>query len=122
MAISVIELAPPSGAQMYKNTDLDGTKSAVKASSGTLYGIVVDNAANGAASYLKMWDLASGNVTVGTTNPDWTIKIPASVKKTIAIPEGLAFGTALTVACVTTAIVSGVTNPTENVAVDIVYS
>lgn len=122
MTVSVLDLAPPSGAKVYKNTDLDGTIAAIKASAGTLYSIIVDNSANAAVSYLKLWDAASGSVTVGTTAPDWIIKIAASVKKTIVFPEGLAFATALSAACVTTAGTAGTTNPTSDVAVDAVYA
>jgi len=122
MTISVLDLAPPSGSKLYKNTDLDATKAAVKASAGTIYGIIVDNSANAAVSFLKLWDLASGSVTVGTTAPDHIIAIAASIKRTIIIPEGLAFATALTVACLTTAPVAGVTNPTSDVDVSIVYA
>lgn len=122
MAISQIDLSPPSGAKAYINTDLDATIAAVKASAGTLYAIVVDNSANSAVSYLKLWDLASGSVTVGTTAPDWIFKIAASVKKTIAIPEGLAFATALSAACLTTGGTAGTTNPTSDVDVRITYA
>src|SRR5574337_186288 len=122
MATTQVQISPPSGAILYNNTALNATKDAVKASAGTIYGIVVDNSANAAASYLKLWDVASGGVTVGTTDPDWIVKIAASAKKTIAFPEGLAFGTALTAACVTTGGTAGVTNPTSSVPVSIVYA
>lgn len=122
MTISILDLAPPSGAKVYRSTDIGGTKEAVKASSGAIYAIIVDNSANAAASYLKLWDAASGDVTVGTTAPDWVFKIPASVKRTIPIPEGLAFGTALTAACVTTAGTAGTTNPSSDVDASIVHT
>ena len=122
MTVSQIDLAPPSGAKQYINDDLDGTISAVKASSGTLYGLVIDNSANAAASYVKLWNTASGSVTVGTTAPDWIFMVPASVKKTFSMPEGIAFGTALSAACVTTAGTAGTTNPTSNVDVRITYA
>jgi len=122
MTISVLDLAPPSGAKVYKNTDLDGTKAAVKASSTTIYAIIIDNSANAAASFLKLWDVASGSVTVGTTDPDAIIKIAASVKKTIVFPEGLVFATALTAACVTAGGTAGTSNPSSDVDVSIVYA
>jgi len=122
MTISVLDLAAPSGAKIYRSTDIGGTKEAVKASSGTIYAIIIDNSANAAASFLKLWDLASGDVTVGTTAPDWIVKVPASVKRTIAIPEGLAFATALTAACATAGGTAGSTNPTSDVDASIVYA
>ena len=123
MATTVVEVGVPSGLTIYKETDLNATKSAVKASSGTIHAIIIDNSANAAeAEYLKLWDAASGDVTVGTTAPDWVFKIPAATKRSIPIPEGIAFGTALTVACVTTAGTAGTTNPTADVVVSILYA
>lgn len=123
MAVTNVDLSAPSGAKRYENTDLDGTKSAVSSAAGRLYSIRVDNSANGAASYLKMWDAASGDVTVGTTAPDWIYKIPASTKKTLVFVGDTddEFGTALTAACVTAGGTAGTTNPTSNVNVQIVY-
>lgn len=123
MATTQVEVGTPSGLKVFKETDLGGTKVAVKASSGTIYGIVIDNTANaGEATYLKLWDAASGDVTVGTTAPDWVIKIPAATKRSLVPPEGIAFGTALTAACVTTAGTAGTTNPTSDVVVSIIYA
>ena len=122
MATSVVTIASPAGLTKFKETDLDGTKAAVDATSGTIHAIVIDNTANAAeVEYLKLWDSASGGVTVGTTAPDWVFKIPAAVKRTITFLEGLAYGTALTAACVTTAGTAGTTNPTANVVVEILF-
>ena len=122
MTISVLDLAPPSGAKAFIDTDLDGTKQGVKASAGTIYAVTIDNSANAAASFLKMWDLASGDVTVGTTAPDWIIKIAASIKKTYVFPEGIAFATGLTAACVTAGGTAGTSNPSSDVDVRITYA
>lgn len=122
MSVTQIDLSPPSGAKQYHNTDLDGTASAVKASAATLYAIIIDNTANSAVEFVKLYDIASGSATVGTLAPDWVFKIAAAVKKTICIPEGMAFATALTAACVTTAGTAGTTNPTADVVVDVVYA
>jgi len=122
MATSVVTLTSPSGFTKFKETDLNATKAAVDASSGTIHAIVIDNTANsGEATYLKLWDVASGSVTVGTTAPDWVFKVPASTKRTIIFPEGAAYGTALTAACVTTAGTAGTTNPTSDVVVEILF-
>lgn len=121
MATTVVEISTPSGLTRYRETDLNETKSAVKASSGTIHSIVADNSANAAVSYLKLWDVASGSVTVGTTAPDWVFKIPASTKRTIVFHEGAAFATALTAACVTGAGTAGTTGPTSDFAVDILF-
>ena len=121
MATSVVEIGTPSGLTKFRETDLGGTKAAVKASSGTIHSIVADNSANAAVSYLKLWDVASGDVTVGTTAPDWIFKLPASTKRTIIFNEGGAFATALTAACVTAGGTAGTTNPTSDFAVEILF-
>ena len=121
MAVSIVDIASPSGLKKFRDTDLAETKIAVDATSGTLHSIVVDNTANGAVSYLKLWDVASGSVTVGTTAPDWTFKIAASVKRTIVLHDGEPYGTALTAACVTTAGTAGTTGPTSNVVVELIF-
>jgi len=122
MASTNIDIAVPSGAKRYANTDCNETKDAVKAASGTLYAVVIDNSLNVAASYVKLWDVASGSVTIGTTAPDWIFKVAASGTSTIVWPSGQAFGTALTVGCVTTAGTAGTTGPTSDVVVQIVYA
>lgn len=121
MAISIVDIATPSGLKKFRDTDLADGKVAVDSTSGTMHSIVVDNVANGAASFLKLWNVASGSVTVGTTAPDWVFLIPASSKRTIVFYEGVVYGTALTAACVTAAGTAGTTAPTENVVVEIIF-
>jgi len=122
MAITTVDYDAPSGLSRYKNTDSNETKSGVKASSGTIYSIIIDNTANAAVSYLKLYDAASGSVTVGTTAPDWIFKVAASTKVTILFPEGIAFGTALTEASLTAGGTAGSTGPTSDMAVTILYA
>ena len=122
MAVSIITLEAPTGARQFQDTNSQNVAVAVKASSGTIYTIIIDNTANGVASFVKLWDLASGSVTVGGTAPDWIVKIPAGVKRTLAIPEGIAFANALSVATVTAGGTAGTTNPTSAVAVQIVFA
>lgn len=121
MSVSQITIDNPSGLTEYINSDVD-VVSGVKASSGTIYNLIVDNTANAAVTYLKLWDVAVGSVTLGTTSPDYVLKIPASVKRVIHFPEGLAFGTALTVAATTTGLLAGATAPTSAVSLSITYA
>lgn len=122
MAITSVGLSVPSGTTLFTDTDNENTKVAVKASSGTIYSIVIDNSANGAASFTKLWNVASGSVTVGTTAPDMILNTPASVKRTHIMPEGVTFDTAITVATVTAAGTAGTTSPTSSAIVYIVYA
>jgi len=107
---------------LFTDTDLAEVKAAVKASSATIYAIDVDNSANASPSYLKLYNAASGSVTVGTTTPDVIIMAPANTRIDIPIPAGLVFGTALTAACLTGAGTAGTTGPTSDVTVRIVYA
>lgn len=117
--MAVSNTAIISGGSLYINTDCDGTASAVKASSTVLYEVQIDNTLNAAVSYVKLWNNASP--TVGTTAPDGIFLAPASTSVTFVIPGGNTYGTALAVACVTTAGTAGTTNPTSNVTVRMVY-
>lgn len=122
MAITQVDFNAPSGLMQYKNSDSNATKSGVKSASGSLYALIIDNSANNAASYVKLYDAASGDVTVGTTAPDWIFKVPASTKLTIILPETIAFGTGLTEASVTAGGTAGSTGPTSDLALTLLYT
>ncbi len=126
MAISNIQVANPAGFSQYTDTAMGNTADGVKASSTVVYEVTVDNSANGGVpSYVKLWNVASGGVTVGTTSPDEVIFVPAGAVITVpyytkAAP-GKTFGTALTAACLTTGGTAGVTSPVNPVIVSILY-
>lgn len=121
MTVSQIIAATPAAATIYKSTDVNATKEGVKSSSAVIHAIVIDNSLNAAKTFLKLWNLASGSVTVGTTDPDMIIQMPASIKRTFIFFEGLTFDTGLTIAAVTVAGTPGVTGPTSDVNVEIIY-
>ena len=105
---------------------MGSTVDAVKASSTLVYSVLIDNSANtGAASYVKLYNLASGSVVVGTTVPDEVIYVPASAVLTqfffTGSLAGKTFGTALSAACVTAGGTAGVTSPLSSVKVSINY-
>ena len=123
MAISQVSLGFPSGAKFFTDTDSEGTVVAISAASATVYAIEVDNSGNaGAASYVKLWNTAAASVTLGTTAPDMVILVPASASPTLVVPKGIVFGTALSIATVTTAGTAGTTSPTSAVTVRVVYA
>ena len=107
---------------LFQDTANQSTAIAVKASSTVVYYVEVDNTANAAASYTKIWNTASGSVTVGTTVPDIVIYAPASTLVKIPFMGGLTLGTATTVATVTAGGTAGTTNPSSSVIVRIAYS
>lgn len=105
-----------SGSALIVDLDMDNTAEVnVRAGTTTLFSFDVDNSANGAASYLKIWDSLSP--TVGTTAPDYIFKIAASTREVIDfdLGEGSAFSSGLSFACVTAGGTGGTTSPTSNV-------
>jgi hypothetical protein len=125
VAITQVVVASPSAETIFSDTAMGSTVDAVKASSAKVYWMTVDNSANGAPSYVKLYNLASGSVTVGTTSPDEIIYVPSSAVITHVFSTGAApgktFGTALTAACLTTGGTAGVTAPSSSVIVSIAY-
>lgn len=104
------------GTTLYRNVDVDETEDAIKASGGQLYWI---HAMNLTASvlYLQFYNATVASVTVGTTTPDLTFPLPTQGDTngagfTLAIPNGIAFSTAITIACTTT--IGGATGPAAN--------
>ena len=93
------------GTTIFRSLDLDESEEEVKASAGQVYWI---HAMNLTASvlYLKFYNATAANVTVGTTTPVLTFPLltPGDTNGagfTLAIPNGVAFSTAITVACTT---------------------
>lgn len=79
---------------------------AVKASAGTFGGYYIDNP-NTSDEWLHVYDVAAASVTVGTTNPKLTFRLPGasanSVAANVEITLGVNFGTAIAIACTSTA-------------------
>lgn len=126
MAITQINVSSPSNEIIFNDTAMGTTVDAIKASSAVVYWVIVDNSANGgAASYVKLWNVAAGSVTLGTTAPDEIIYVPAGAIIThqllTSAAPGKTFGTALAAACVTAGGTAGVTAPTSSVSVSISY-
>lgn len=108
-------------ASEFQDTSNANASIVIKGSSGTLYLVYVDNTANGAISYVKLYNTA-GAVTVGTTVPDWVFQVTASIVQPIVFAPGIAFSAGLQVATVTAGGTGGVTSPSSAVIVRIVYT
>lgn len=125
MAITQINISSPANEIIFTDTAIGNAVDAVKASSARLFWLTVDNTLNAASSYLKLWNVASGSTTVGTTAPDMVIYCPASVITTVYFGTGSApgvtFATALTAACVTTGGTAGNSSPSSNVTATLSY-
>lgn len=103
-------------------TACTSTAQAVKASAGRVGGYYINNP-NTADAWLHIYNVASGSVTVGTTNPLVTFRIPGNATNSGAanwsIPQGITFGTAIAIACTSTAAGSGA--PSNALEADIYY-
>ena len=90
------------GCDTFRSIDLDETHESIKASAGTLYGIWFSNTA-ATTLFLHIYDHASP--TVGTTTPKITIALPGNSSDDVSgvanLPQGIAFGTAITAAATT---------------------
>lgn len=126
MAISTVNISSPAIEIIFTDTALGNVADGIKSASAKLYSVTVDNSANGgAATYVKLYNLASGSVTVGTTVPDDVIYVPggAIVNRTYwtSAAPGVTFGTALSMAALTTGGTAGVTSPASAVVVSVNY-
>jgi len=102
MAVTVTNQSNPIGVRLVQdtaasNTAIDNTTGAA----GTLYMVEIDNSSYSTAVYLKLAD--TDNATAGTTAATLVLLCPASVKRSYAFPEGIAFGTGFSHWCVTAA-------------------
>lgn len=109
------------GLSFFKTIDLDETEEAVKTSAGQIYGLHVMNL-TAALLYFKIYNASVATVVVGTTVPDITIPIPGNNDTDGAgfvwnIPHGIAFGTAITIACTTGIADADAGAPAANVCV-----
>ena len=96
------------------------TATVVKASSAAIYQISLDNTANGAATFLRLYNTAA-TVTVGTTVPDSMIMVPASGTVSFTMPTGWTFDTGLVLSSGTSATLATTTAPSSSFIVRIVY-
>lgn len=83
------------------STALTNTAQAIKASAGKLGGWFIYNP-NASAVYVPIYNVASGSVTVGTTNPLMVLTIPAASATNLEMVNGITFDTAIAAAAATT--------------------
>ena len=90
MAVSVTSsgVSSPFAVRAIDITDLENTGlNDFVSSSTTVYSLDLDNSANGAVTYFKLYDNASP--TYGTTQPSLMIQVPASTRAVWTIAKGL---------------------------------
>lgn len=92
------------GCTIFRSLDLDETEEEVKGTAGTVYGVWFSNTAT-TTRFLKFYNATAASVTVGTTTPVLTLALPGNsaddISGVFSIPQGIAFGTAITVAATT---------------------
>lgn len=102
----------------YRNVDVDETEDAVSTVATRMDWIHAVNV-TADALYLHLYNATTANITVGTTTPLLTFVVPSQAAGTsgggfnMAFPNGIAFGTALSIAATTSA-TSGTTGPATN--------
>lgn len=104
------------GTTPYRNIDVDETEDEIKATAGQLYFLHVMNL-TAAVVYVQVYNATAANVTVGTTTPTMTFAVAThgdtnGAGFVLSVPNGIAFDTAITIACTTT--VGGSSGPATN--------
>lgn len=104
------------GTTPYRNVDVDESEDEVKGTAGQVYWLHAVNL-TAAVLYLHIYNATAASVTVGTTTPTLTFALPTQGDTNgagfnFSVPNGIAFGTAITVACTTT--VGGSSGPAAN--------
>jgi hypothetical protein len=121
MALSVSTHVNPIATGLIEQTSATATaNNNVVGAACTIFTVDVDNTANVASSYVKLYDNAAP--TVGTTNPDIVVVVPAGDRRQYVIPEGVSFATALSFCCVTVGGTQGTISPSSAVVVRILAS
>ena len=122
MSVSTVTLSTRFGAYFAKEDDADNSADTIKASSGTVYTVEINNSNNSANSYIKFYDHASPTVGGGSaTVPEMILKCPASTTVTYQFALGIAFATQIKIAGLTAGGTDGTTSPTSNVIVKVIY-
>lgn len=116
-------LALISGTGLFDSDDIDGTAVAVATANARVLLLIVDNTANtGSTCCIKLYNVAVGSVTVGTTVPWFFWEVPAGARLVMAFPNGLPQQANISAACVTTNGTAGTTSPSNNVTCRIHYA
>lgn len=122
MAVTTTPLSNPIGAAIVSDADSNATaENDVRGGATIVYQVDIDNSANAAITYTKLYNSASP--TVGTTAPDMILMTPASVRKVFTLDMGgVSFSTGLSFASLTAGGTAGSTGPTSDVIVKILCS
>lgn len=114
----------PSSISSNKWTDNAASSTAVQVSNSAtnVDQIRIVNTANSTKLYLKLYNLASASVTVGTTDPVAILPVEASSSVEYAFDPNLELTAALTYAVVTTGGTAGTSAPSTAITVEFLTS
>ena len=101
--------------------DLEGTALTVRNGATFLFQVRIDNTANSAKTYVRLFDAASGSTTNGSTDPDFILPCAASSVAEFSFFPGAVFATELCAAASTTAGTAGNSAPTSSCIVKFLY-
>lgn len=102
------------------STILVATAQAIKASAGMLYGYYAYNP-EAAVTFVHFYNTAAASVAVGTTNPLFTIQMPAGSAANVSIPQGITFSNAGW-SCAATTTAGGNTSPATGVSLTVWFA
>jgi len=119
MAVTTTPLSNPIGAAIVTDLDSDATgENNVRGAGSTVFQVDVDNTANVAPSYTKLYNAAAP--VIGTSVPDFVLMTEAAKRTVHTLGlAGTLFGTALSFATVTVGGTAGIVSPTSDVPVRI---
>jgi len=119
MALSLTSSVADVGGTLALQTDATAAIDTLKATSGTLYKVEIDNTSNSVAVYVKLYNNTGGAPTAGSTDPHFIFKCAAESTIAYSCPSGTAFANALYAICVTSAGTAGTSS--QDPASDVIY-
>ena len=124
MAVTTRSLLGRQGGKLVKQTVTNASATTAQASSTSVLMFEVDNTANSASTFFKVYNNASPTIaSSGSTAPYMIFKTPAAKTMVGTLTTSDAtLGTASTFAAVTTGGIQGATAPTSSVPSRLVYS
>ena len=114
----------PSSVSSAKWTDTAASSGEVEVSNAsiTVHQVRIVNTANATKLYLKLYNLTTASLTVGTNAPDVILPVEASSSVEYAFDPGIAFGTALSYAVVSNAGTGGTSAPGTAITIELLTS
>jgi len=116
--LATLQPGTSGGWSVSSQTALTNTAVSVKASAGQFGGYMFNNP-NASITYIQIFNVASGSVTLGTTAPTYVVPIPPNASANVEFANGIAHATAISAAATTTA--TGSTAPTTSLVGFFIY-